>query len=374
VHPVSASYTISDILNWTGGRFANEASFKRSPSDIRLSGVSGLKGSRPEQVAFFFSPAYKAEIPFVRAGVLITGEAFVEPLKQSGLPIWNETAIVACKDPYLAMALLSEKFAPSLSTAAHVPGWNASEKSPGQSEARAEIHPTAVVHASAQIGAGAKIGAHCGVEENARVGEMSVLYAGCFVGPGAKIGRDTVLFPNVVIYEGCEIGNRVRLHANVVIGADGFGYAPRTENGKITKQVKIYHVGKVIVGDDVEVGAATTIDRGTLNDTLISQGVKIDNNVQVGHNVKIGEGSIICAGVGLAGTSTIGKYVYIAGLAGVNNGTTVHDEAKIGPGCLVSSDAEPGKEYLGFPPRLAKDFFRLNVLFNRMLREQRKKG
>jgi UDP-3-O-[3-hydroxymyristoyl] glucosamine N-acyltransferase len=367
VHLAPASYTISDILNWTGGRFANEANFKRSPSDIRLSSVSGLKGSRPEQVAFFFSPAYKTEIPFVKAGVLVTGEAFVEPLKQSGLPVWSETAIIACSDPYLAMALLSEKFAPSLSTAAHVPGT-------GKVQEKAEIHPTAVVHASALIGAGARIGAYCVIEEGARVGEMSVLYPGCFVGPGAKIGRDTVLFPHVVVYEGCEIGNRVRLHANVVIGADGFGYAPRMENGKITKQVKIYHVGRVIIGDDVEVGAATTIDRGTLNDTLISQGVKIDNNVQVGHNAKIGEGSIICAGVGLAGTSTVGKYVYIAGLAGVNNGTTVGDEAKIGPGCLVSSDAEPGKEYLGFPPRLAKDFFRLNVLFNRMLREQKKKG
>jgi len=368
VHSVPVSYTISDILNWTGGRLANEASLKRSPSAIRLSSVSGLKGSRPEQVAFFFAAAYKAEIPFVKAGVLITGEAFVEPLKQSGLPIWSDTAIIACPDPYLALALLSEKFAPSLSTAAHVPGLD--QSSPG----KAEIHPTAVVHATATIGAGAKIGAHCVVEEGAQVGEKTVLYPGCFVGPDAKIGRDSVLFPNVVIYERCELGNRIRIHANSVIGADGFGYAPRMENGKITKQVKIYHVGKVIIGDDVEIGAATTIDRGTLNDTQISSGVKIDNNVQVGHNVKIGEGTVICANVGLAGTATLGKYVYVGGMAAVNNGTIVHDGAKVGPACMMSTDAASGEEYLGFPPQPAQDYFRIQVLLRRLLKDSKKRG
>jgi UDP-3-O-[3-hydroxymyristoyl] glucosamine N-acyltransferase len=359
----SVSHSISDLLNWTGGRVANEANLKRPLSDIRITGVSGLQGSQPDQIGFFFSAAYKGEIPYVKAGVLITGEAFVEPLKLSGLPIWNDTAIIACQDPYLAMALVSEKFAVHQSTIAHVPAAGVGKS--------ASVDPSAKVHATAVLGKDVVVGANCVVQENAVLGDRTILYPGCFVGPKAKLGQDCVLFPNVVVYEWSEIGNRVRIHANSVIGADGFGYAPRTENGKITKQVKIYHLGKVVIGDDVEIGALTSVDRGTLNDTRIAQGAKIDNNVQVGHNVTIGEGSIICAGVGLAGSCKIGKYVYIAGLAGISNGIHVDDGAKIGPGCLVPTYIAPGKEMLGFPPREANDFFRVHALMSRMLKEHK---
>lgn len=357
----SAAYSISDLLNWTGGRVANAANLKRPLSDIRITGVSGLKGSMSDQIGFFFSAAYKGEIPYVKAGALITGEAFVEPLKQSGLPIWNETAIIAVQDPYLAMALVSEKFAAQQSSIAHVPG-------AGEGKS-ATVDPSAKVHATAVLGKDVVVRANCIIQENAVIGDRTILYPGCFIGPKAKLGQDCVLFPNVVVYEWSELGNRVRIHANSVIGADGFGYAPRTENGKITKQVKIYHLGKVIIGDDVEIGALTSVDRGTLNDTRIAAGAKIDNNVQVGHNVTIGEGSMICAGVGLAGSSKIGKYVYIAGLAGVSNGILVDDYSKIGPGCLVPTDVPPNKEMLGFPPREANDFFRAHILMTRLLKE-----
>jgi UDP-3-O-[3-hydroxymyristoyl] glucosamine N-acyltransferase len=356
-------HTILDLLNWTGGRVANEANLKRPLSDIQVTGVSGLKGSKPDQISFFFSAAYKAEIPFVLAGALITGEAFVQPLKLSGLPIWNETAIIVCADPYLAMALVSEKFAHQQSSVAHVPSVGVGKS--------ATIDSSAHVHATAVIGKDVIIGPNCVVQENAVIGERSVLYSGCFVGPKAKLGQDCVLFPNVVVYEWSELGNRVRIHANSVIGADGFGYAPRTENGKIIEQVKIYHLGRVVIGDDVEIGAITSIDRGTLNDTRVASGVKIDNNVQVGHNVTIGEGSILCAGVGLAGSARIGKYVYLAGHAGVSNGIVIGDGAKIGPGCLVPTDIAPGKEMLGFPPREAKDYFRAHVLVSRLLKEHK---
>jgi UDP-3-O-[3-hydroxymyristoyl] glucosamine N-acyltransferase len=357
----SGSYSISDLLNWTGGRLANEANLKRPSSEIRVSGISGLKGSKDDQVVFFFSPAYKAEIPYAKAGVLITGEPFVEPLKLSGLPLWNDTAVIACKDPYLAMALVSEKFAEGFSSIAHVPTEGVGKL--------ASIDESATVHSTAVIGKDVVIGANCVVEDGAVIGDRTVLYPGCFVGPKAKLGQDCVLFPNVVIYEWSELGNRVRIHANSVIGADGFGYAPRFENGKITKQVKIYHLGRVVIGDDVEIGSLTSIDRGTFNDTKIASGVKIDNNVQVGHNVSIGEGSILCAGVGLAGSAVIGKYVYLAGHSGVSNGIVIGDGAKIGPGCLVPTHIDPGKEMLGFPPREARDYFRVHALMSRMLKD-----
>ena len=202
----------------------------------------------------------------------------------------------------------------------------------------------------------------------------TVLYPGCYVGPGSKIGEGCAFFPNVVLYEWTQIGNRVRLHANVVVGADGFGYAPRFDNGQIVSQQKIHHLGKVVIGDEVEVGAATTIDRGTISDTRIDRGAKIDNNVQIGHNVQIGEGSIICGNAALAGSSSLGKFVYIAGLAAVGNQIHVGDFSRVGAGTLVGKDVPPGKEVIGYPHRDPKDFYKIHALLNQMLRQRRAKS
>jgi UDP-3-O-[3-hydroxymyristoyl] glucosamine N-acyltransferase len=361
----SVSHSVSDLLKWTGGRLANEASLKRPLAEIRLGSVSSLKGSRPDQVAFFFSAAYQEEIPFVQSGALVTGEPFVEPIQKSGLPIWQQTAIIACKDPYLAMAQISEKFAAYLSSTSHVPGLT-------PRESKREIHETAIVDPSAKLGEDVVIGPFCVVEKDAQIGARSILYKGCFLGPGSRLGEDCVLFPNVSVYEWCELGSRVRVHAGCVIGADGFGYAPRIENGHVKEQIKIHHLGKVVIGDDVELGAATTVDRGTLSDTRIGRGVKIDNNVQIGHNARIGEGSIICANAAMAGSSIIGKFVYMGGYSAINNGVIVADETRVGPGCMVSSDITEKGEFLGFPQRPAKDYFRIHILMSRLLKDSKK--
>ncbi len=361
----TASFSLAEVLSWIGGQLANEAALSHSSSDIKISGVSGLKDSKPEHLAFFFSKNYQNEIPAMRAGILVTGKAFAGPLEKSGLPLWKNTAVVTCDDPYLAMAIVSKKVAEHLSTVSHVKIDN---------ESTPQIHPTAVVHASALLGRGVRVGANCVIEEGVVIGDGSVLYPGCFVGPGSKIGTSCVLFPNVVLYEWTQIGNRVRLHAGVVVGADGFGYAPRMENGKPVAHEKIYHLGKVIIADDVEVGASTTIDRGTVSDTLIDRGAKIDNNVQIGHNCHVGEGAIICGNAGMAGSSEVGKFVYLAGFAGVGNQVVVGDGSRVAAGTLISKDVPPGSSIIGFPHRDAKDFFKIQAMLNRLLADRKPSG
>lgn len=300
----------------------------------------------------------------MRAGILVTGEPFVVPLEKSGLPLWKTTAIIACKDPYLAMAQVSAKFAERLSSVAHLKI---------DRESAPVVHSKAVVHASAQLGRGVRIGAGSVIEEDVKIGDGTVVYPNCFVGPGCQIGEGCVLFPNVVLYEWTQLANRVRLHSGVVLGADGFGYAPRFENGQIVAHEKIYHLGRVIVGDDVEIGAGSTIDRGTIGDTRIDRGAKIDNNVQIGHNCHVGEGAVMCGMSGLAGSAELGKFVYVGALAGLGNQVVVGDRSKVGPGTLVGKDVPAGKEVMGYPHRDPKDFYKMHALFNQMLEEHKKK-
>src|SRR6185437_10405113 len=178
----------SDIQSWTGARLANESGLERPVSSIRVTGVAGIAESGPEQIAFFFSKAYQNEIPRARAGVLLTGEPFVVPIERSGLQLWKTTAILACKDPYLAMAIISEKFAERLSTVAHI-------KLDRESEPR--VHPTALVSPTAKLGRGVQVGPRCIIEDGVEIGAGTILYPGCFIGPDCRIGEACVLFPNV---------------------------------------------------------------------------------------------------------------------------------------------------------------------------------
>jgi UDP-3-O-[3-hydroxymyristoyl] glucosamine N-acyltransferase len=167
---------------------------------------------------------------------------------------------------------------------------------------------------------------HAYVGARAKIGRNSVLYPGVFIGDDCSIGADCVLHPNVVVSHGCHIASRVILHAGVVIGSDGFGYAGRGES-----RVKIPQVGIVVVEDDVEIGANTTVDRATLGKTIIRRGAKIDNLVQIAHNVNIGEHSIVAAQAGIAGSTRVGKHVTIAGQVGIVNHVEIGDGATIGP-------------------------------------------
>ena len=206
------------------------------------------------------------------------------------------------------------------------------------------IAPSAHIHPSATIGEGVTIGPFVVVGSGTSIGTGSNVHAGAVIGQNCKLGSDVVIHPHVVLYDDCILGDRVSIHANSVIGADGFGY--RTQKGQ---QVKVPQLGWVELGDDVEVGACSTIDRGTFGPTRIGVGTKIDNLVQVAHNVNLGKHNIIVAQVGIAGSVTTGDYVIMAGQAGIADHVRIGDRVTIGAKTGVLQDLSTDSRALGMP-------------------------
>jgi UDP-3-O-[3-hydroxymyristoyl] glucosamine N-acyltransferase len=206
------------------------------------------------------------------------------------------------------------------------------------------IHPTAVVAKSAQIDSSAHIGPHCVVGERVKIGARSILQAGNFVGDDSQIGHDTNLFSNATIYPRGQIGNRVRIHANSVVGSDGYGYV--LDNGI---HRKVPQIGNVIIGDDVEIGASVTIDRGALGSTVIGAGTKIDNLVHVAHNVVIGRHCLIMGQVGFAGSTQLGDYSVIASQSGIAGHLKLGAQSTVGAKSGVMRDIPAGGTVLGIP-------------------------
>ena len=206
------------------------------------------------------------------------------------------------------------------------------------------IHSSAVIAASAQVDPTAHIGPHCAVGERARVGARSVLQGGNHIGEDCKLGDDVNLFPNVTLYPRTELGARVRIHAGSVIGSDGFGYVLDAGAHR-----KVPQVGNVIVGDDVEIGANVTIDRGALGPTVIGKGTKIDNLVQIAHNVQIGEHCLVIAQVGIAGSTKLGNYVVLAGQVGLSDHLKIGNQVNIGAQSGVMHDIPDGQKWFGYP-------------------------
>lgn len=213
------------------------------------------------------------------------------------------------------------------------------------------IHPTAVVDPTAQLGERVRIGPYAVIGPETSIGAGSVLHPGVVVGARCRLGEDVVLHPHVVLYDGTILGNGVVIHAHSVIGADGFGY--RCIDGQ---HVKIPQLGHVEIEDDVEIGACTTIDRGTFGATRIGQGSKIDNLVQIGHNCRVGRHNIIVSQVGIAGSSTTGDQVIIAGQAGIRDHVTIGPRAVIGPQAGVSKDIPAEEWVLGSPAIPEREF------------------
>lgn len=364
------SFSVQDVLKWTQGRLANSDDLGTRLDKIRVSRPSSLGISRSSDVAFFFSRAFEHELHTAQPGILITAEAIVPALQAAPLPLWTHSAVVACRDPYLAMALVSEQFAPQLSSESHLPG--ASLKAPSEDHS-VKIHPTACISPSAVLAPGVRVGAHCVVEDESKIGANSVLYPGCYVGPRCSMGENSVLFPGVLLYEGTQIGNRVRIHAGSVLGADGFGYAPKRQAEQVVGHQKIYHLGQVIIGDDVEIGANSCVDRGTFGETRIEASAKLDNLVHVGHNSRVEEGAVICGGTCLAGNARVGRFAYIGGLTGIANHVHIGDGAKVGAISLVTKDVAPGRTAVGNPQREHQEHFRAHALLGRLLTERRKK-
>ncbi len=356
-----ALVSVREVLSLIGGRVVNGEGQEIKLNTLQVAKPAPLKQSLQTDIAFFFSKIFENELIHANPGILVTAESFVRYLES--LPIWKTSIIISCPDPYWALGVLSEKFAAQLSTVAHLL----------PSEKKTEVHATAWVAKTVELGEGVTVGPYCVIEDGAYLGRGTFLYSHCFVGPRCTVGQDCVLFSHVVLYEWTILGNRVRIHSHSVIGADGFGYAPKREGKRILGHQKIYHLGRVVVGDDVEVGANSCIDRGTLADTQIQNKVKIDNQVHIGHNAKVDEGSILCGGTSLAGNASVGKYVYVGGMVGIDNHVHVGDGAKVCGTTLVTKDVLPGKVVAGNPQRDHKEHFRVHAMLTKLLEQRRGK-
>jgi UDP-3-O-[3-hydroxymyristoyl] glucosamine N-acyltransferase len=193
------------------------------------------------------------------------------------------------------------------------------------------------------------------VDRTASLGEGCVLYPGAYVGPRARLGRECILYPNAVVYDDCVLGDRVILHAGAIIGADGYGYASRRDDDKVVRHHKIPQMGNVVLEDDVEVGANTTIDRAAIGSTVIGRGTKIDNLVTVGHGASVGEHGLLVAQSGIAGSTVVGHHVTMAGQAGVAGHLKIGDNVTIGAGSIVTQNLPSNVLAFGQPCRVRQE-------------------
>ncbi len=285
----------------------------KGDGELVITGVAPLDTASEGDISFLSNPKYLAQLDTTRASAVIVAPG----VEREGL------ALLVGDNPYYIFARALTLFNP--------PAHPSRGVSPG-----AFISQEAFVSDSATVMAGATI------ETGATVGDNCVVYPGAYIGADVSVGRDCLLYPNVTVREGCILGERVILQPGCVIGSDGFGYAPGP-----TGHYKIPQVGIVVLEDDVEVGANTTVDRAAMERTVIGKGTKLDNLVQVAHNVVMGQHCVVAGQTGISGSTKIGNGVVIAGQAGVAGHITIGDRAVIGGQSAVASSVEPGARMSG---------------------------
>jgi UDP-3-O-[3-hydroxymyristoyl] glucosamine N-acyltransferase len=297
------SYSLREIKERFGGEIAGDPA-------TEVCSVATLEAATPESIAFLANARYLAQLKTTRAGAVILGEQAREATR---IPR------IVSANPYAYFARVSGLLNPA-------------------PLARPGAHASAVIDPSASVAADAEIGPCVVIGARASIGAGCIIGAGCSIGEGASIGEASRLYANVTVYHECVIGSRVIVHSGAVIGADGFGIA--MDEGR---WVKVPQVGRVVIGNDVEIGANTTVDRGALDDTVIEEGVKLDNQIQIGHNVHIGAHTAIAACAGVAGSARIGRHCRIGGASGIAGHLTIADNVEISTYTLVTkSISQPG--------------------------------
>ncbi len=330
------SHRLEEIAGYIGGRIVGADDI----AGIEVESIATLDGAGPKDISFFSNTRYRSRLASTRAAAVILAPKFVAECPVASLVV---------DDPYLAYAKAATLFSSPLS-----PG-------PG-------IAAGAFVHPDASIAPGASIGSGCVIEQGARVGEAGVLEAGVFLGRGSVVGPRCHIYPRVVIGENVTIGAGVILHPGAVIGSDGFGFAPEGE-----RWFKIPQLGGVRIGNDVEIGANTTVDRGALGDTVIGDGVKIDNQIQIAHNVSIGAHTAIAAGVAIGGSARIGKRCRIGGAAAIAGHLEIADDVVLTATSAVSSSIGEAGTYSSGMPVQENLRWRRNIARFRRLDEMAKR-
>ncbi len=317
-------YKLSYLAEFVGGEIFGD--------DIVICGISTIDSAKEKELTFLANPKYKKKIFSTNASAIIVKE------KIEGL----DKSLIICENPYLAYAKIAHLF------------YN-------PPKIKREISPYAFLGEGVKLGKDVSIYPFVYIDDNAEIGDRVTIMPHVFIGQNVKIGEDSFIYPNVTIREDCVIGKRVIIHSGTVVGSDGFGYV---WDGK--RHMKIPQIGKVVIGDDVEIGALCAIDRSALSVTEIGSGVKMDNLCQIAHSVKIGENSIIVAQVGIAGSTTLGKNVILAGQVGVVGHIKIGDRTTVGAKSGVASDLPSGSTFSGIPAIPHKTWLKSSIIFSKL--------
>jgi len=307
---------------------------------IEIIKIATIKAAQPSQITFLANPKYKKQLADCNASAVI--------LAEDALSEWQGAAIVM-KNPYVGFAIAAQLL----------------DTTPIQVK---NVHHSAVIAEDVEIPSSAAIGANVVIEQGVKLADNVQIGAGCYIGQGTIVGAGTRLWPNVTVYHGVILGENCAIHANTVIGADGFGYAPHQVEGD-QHWIKIPQLGGVTIGDNTEIGASTTIDRGALDDTAIGRGVIIDNQIQLGHNVEIGDYTAIAAGTMIAGSTTIGRNVTIGGVCAIAGHLNIVDKAFITGRTFVMKDINEAGVYSSGMPASTNKEWRSNTARYRKLTE-----
>ncbi|TQK11482.1 UDP-3-O-(3-hydroxymyristoyl)glucosamine N-acyltransferase [Herbaspirillum sp. SJZ107] len=330
---------LGDLVERFGGQLAG------SP-DVEVTAVASLERAGASDISFLSNSKRRAQALHSRAAALI-----LSPSDDDAVAAGYAGARIVTANPHAYFAHAAQY----LVRASEAP-------------AAGGIHPTAVVHGTARVDPTACLGPHVTVEAGAVIGAHAVIDAGCYIGRDAVIGEHTHLFANVTFHARCVIGARGIIHSGAVIGGDGFGFA--MDDGVY---IKIPQVGRVLIGDEVDIGSNTTVDRGALDDTVIEDGVKLDNQIQIGHNCRIGAHTAMAGCVGVAGSAIIGRHCTFGGAAMVNGHIDICDHVDITAGTLVAhSIREPGR-YTGYYPITRNAEWERNAALLRNLPAMREK-
>jgi len=324
---MASSYTLSEIVAKLGGHVLGDA-------EVRITQISTLEAARSDQISFLTNSKYRSQLSGTHAGAVILSE---EDAGATGLPR------IISENPYAYFAKVSTLLNP-LPKPKH------------------GIHPAAVIGVGTDIHDSASIGATAVIGDGVTIGSDSVIGEGCSIGSNVTIGSRARLYPRVVVYHDCVIGDDLIAHSGVVIGADGFGIAMDQD-----RWLKIPQIGKVVIGDMVEIGANTTIDRGALDDTVIEDGVKLDNQIQVAHNVRIGAHTAIAGCAGIAGSATIGRFCRIGGSTGILGHVDIADHVEIASFSMISKSIREAGSYTGVFPFSKSEDWRKNAVHIRRL-------
>ena len=318
--------TLKEIADKLGAKVHGDA-------ETEITGVAGIEEATEGQLTFLSNPKYARLVASTKASAIIAGEP----------PSDGPTAVLISSNPYLDFAR-----ALGLFYAAPVPPVG--------------IHPTAVVSGSARIGPESSVGAYVAVGADVVIGRGATLHPHVTIYEGVEIGDEFVAHSQSTVREGCRIGNRVILQNAVTVGSDGFGFAQRADGS----HHKIPQAGIVVIEDDVEIQAGACIDRAAVGETRIRRGTKIDNLVQIGHAVEIGEDAILCAQVGIAGSTVLGDRCILAGQVGLVNHLKIGDDVVITAQSGVNRDLESGKRYSGYPAIDNRQWLRCTAAYNRL--------